>query len=381
MSETKRIPFGIPMMGREEIEAVSQILEGNILTHGPAVKEFEEKFAQYTGVKHAIALSSCTAALHLSLMALDVRPGDEVIVPSQTHVATAHAVEYCGAKPVFIDSTLDTGNADIDMIRDRITPRTKAVEIVHFIGLPLDMDKLEEAVKGIPVIEDCAVALGAEYTGKKVGSIGVSGCFSFYPIKHLSTAEGGMLTTDNDELAQFAGKMRAFGIDKSIEERKVPGIYDVKFLGNNYRMSEIKAAIGLVQMKKLDDMNERRRENYKTLRVLLEKIEGIKLFQEPGDKSTSAHYCLSILLPEGFSLSREDLVAELNKRGVGTSTYYGTPVPLMSYYSNKYGYKVGDFPNAEFIANRSIALPVGPHLDSSGMEYIAEAVKEICCKL
>ncbi|MFB0566244.1 MAG: DegT/DnrJ/EryC1/StrS family aminotransferase [Candidatus Aminicenantaceae bacterium] len=378
MKEIKKIPFGLPMIDKEEIEAVSRVLESNILTHGPAVKEFEEAFAHYLDVKNAIALSSCTAALHLSLMALDVGPGDEVIVPSQTHVATAHAVEYCGAKPVFIDATLETGNADLDMIGEKITSRTKAVEIVHFIGFPFDMKKLTAVVKNTPVVEDCAVALGAEYGGKKIGSLGISGCFSFYPIKHISTAEGGMLTTDNDEIAHFVGKARAFGIDRSIEERKVPGIYDVKYLGNNYRMSEIKAALGLVQLKKLEGMNKKRRENYSTLRKLLEEIEGIVLFKQPDKNSTSAHFCLSVMLPEDFPLSRDDFVAKLNIIGIGTSTYYGTPVPLMSYYRNKYGYKPGDFPNAEFIANRSIALPVGPHLNRSDMEYIAEAVQKIC---
>ncbi|MBA7490678.1 UDP-4-amino-4-deoxy-L-arabinose--oxoglutarate aminotransferase [subsurface metagenome] len=379
-TEMKKIPFGRPVFSGRELEEIRKVLDSGILTHGPVTRKFEEVFAGFIGTEFALAVSSCTAALHLSLMALDIGPGDEVIVPAMTHTATAHVVELCGAKPVFADVLLRTGNIDVEKIEKKITSRTRAIEVVHFLGLPGPMDEIDAIVekKNLSIIEDCALSLGALYKGRKTGSLGLTGNFSFYPIKHITTSEGGMLTTNDERIASHACRQRAFGIDRSIEERKTPGIYDVKYLGNNYRMSEIQAALGLLQMEAFQVFNKKRQNNYMKLRTLLEDIPTIEVFQELEKDLISAHYCLNIIVRENCDLSREEVVSQLNNLGVGTSVYYGRPVPLMSYYSQKYGYAPGDFPNAEFISNNSIALPVGPHLNEEDMVYIAECVKKVC---
>ena len=178
----REIPFARPFIGEAEKEAVAQVLSGHVLTHGPRCQEFEERFAELIGVKHAVTTSSCTAALHLSLMALEVGPGDEVVVPAQTHVATAHAVEHVGAKPVFVDVSRETGNLDVNTLAPAITSKTRAVFVVHYLGLPCDMDDIRSVTdgEGIAVVEDCALALGAHNSGKKAGALAAAGCFSFY---------------------------------------------------------------------------------------------------------------------------------------------------------------------------------------------------------
>lgn len=380
VNEMKTIPFGKPIISEKELQEIKKVLDSGILTHGQKVKEFEAVFAEFCGTKYAFAVNSCTAALHLTLMAIDIKPGDEVIVPAMTHTATAHVVEFCGAKPVFADISLETGNIDLNDIKNKLTAKTKAIEVVHFLGLACPMDEINLIAqeRNIPVVEDCALALGATYKGKKTGSLGISGSFSFYPIKHITTTEGGMLTTSDEKVAALAAKQRAFGIDKNIGERKIPGIYDVKYLGYNYRMSEIQAVMGLVQMQAFSDMNQKRQKNAKKLREMLQDVQGIKVMQDSGDETfVNANYCLNIVIDKEASVSRDEAVGKLNTVGVGTSVYYGTPVPLMSYYKNKYGHKAGDFPNAEKISNESIALPVGAHLDESDMEYIANAVSKV----
>ncbi|RPH52969.1 DegT/DnrJ/EryC1/StrS family aminotransferase, partial [bacterium] len=267
------IHFGRPIIGEEEKAAVLAVLGGPILTHGPLVKQFEAAFAESTGAEHAVALASCTAALHLAYFYLGLGPGDEVIVPSETHVATAHAVELCGARPVFVDSEEKTGNLDLDRVEAAITPRTRALSIVHYLGMPVEMDRVQEIARRheLFVVEDAALALGTRYKGIHAGLWGDVGCFSFYPVKHITTAEGGMLTTRRPEIAARISMVRAFGIDRNVpSERKVPGMYDVEALGFNYRMNELGAALGIEQMKRLPELLRRRRENYETLSRALE---------------------------------------------------------------------------------------------------------------
>jgi len=376
---TRKIPFGKPVFSGGELDRIKTVLDSGILTHGKLVKEFEDIFAKFIGTKYAIAVSSCTAGLHLSLMALGIKPGDEVIVPAMTHTATAHVVEFCGAKPIFADISDATGNIDPDQIVKKIGPKTRAIEVVHFLGLPCDMAKINEIArqKDIAVIEDCALALGATYKGKKAGALSLTGSFSFYPVKHIATAEGGMLTTDDEKIALSVSRQRAFGIDKSLGERKVPGVYDVVCIGNNYRMSELQAVLGISQMKDFEMMNRQRKQNYKRLREGLDGLKGIQVFQEQGSDSIGADYCLNIIINNESSLSRDEFIFKLNGLGVGTSIYYATPVPLLTCYRDKYGYKPGDFPNAEFLANNSLALPVGQHLSEDDIDYIVKTIKEI----
>lgn len=232
---TRTVKFGKPIIGQEEMDAVMEVLSGDILVHGPKAHEFEEHFAAFTGANHAISVSSCTAALHLSYFVLGIGKGDEVIVPAQSHVATAHAVELTGAKPVFVDAEPSTGNIDIDRIEANITPATKAISLVHFLGMPVDMDRIMKIAtsRNLRVVEDCALAIGTYFKGKHAGLFGDTGCFSFYPVKHFTTAEGGMILTKTPEHAHKFGRQKAFGVDRTVSERKVPGVYDVDMLGFN----------------------------------------------------------------------------------------------------------------------------------------------------
>lgn len=375
----REIPFGRPILGEEEQEAVRQVLSGHMLTHGPRCAEFESRFAKMIGVKHAITTSSCTTALHLALLAAKVGPGDEVIVPAETHVATAHTVEHCGARPVFIDVDRATGNVTAEAVEAAITPRTKAVTVVHYLGLPCDMDAVAAVAHrhGIKVIEDCALALGADYGGRKPGSLGMAGCFSFYPAKHITTLEGGMLTTDDDDVAYLVRKQRAFGYDKGLGERTVPGVYDVVMLGYNFRMSEAQAAVGLCQLDRLDDFMDKRRTNSDRLVAGLSGIDGLHCFPLADGKSKSGRYCVNAVLPENGSVDRGRIIAELNARGVGTSVHYPVALPHAAYYREKY--PVGDdaFPVARWISAQAISLPCGPHLGLDDMDYIVEQFHDI----
>jgi dTDP-4-amino-4,6-dideoxygalactose transaminase len=367
------------MIGEAERQAVLAVLEGPTLVHGPRSREFEAAFAAYTGAKHAIACSSCTAGLHLYYFARGYGPGDEVIVPAQTHTATAHAVELVGATPVFVDAEPVTGNIDLDAVEAAITERTKAISVVHYLGRTVDMTRLRAIAdrRGLPVLEDCALAIGSRLNGVHAGLLGDAGSFSFYPVKHITTAEGGMVITNDDALAAKLRLQRAFSVDRTPGERTVPGVYDVVGLGLNYRMNEIQAALGEEQLRRVDSFLAARRDNYQALSEALGQIEGLTLVQS-GDEGpfTSSHYCLSVLLDSPLAAKRLEIINGLKARGVGTSIYYPRPVPHMTYYREKYGFGPDSFPVAARLSNASIALPVGPHLTVDDMAYITNSVEE-----
>lgn len=374
----RSIPFGRPTLGDEERKAALDVLSGHVLTHGPRVKSFEAALAEYTKAPHALAVASCTAGLHLSYLHLGLGPGDEVIVPAQSHTATGHAVEYCGAKAVFVDAEPRTGNIDLSLVEEQITERTRAISVVHYLGLPVDMDRVLDIARrhGLFVVEDCALSLGATYKGIHTGLLGDVGCFSFYPVKHITTAEGGAVITRRPDVANSVGMLRAFGIDRNIvAERKVPGDYDVELLGLNYRMNEISAAIGVEQVKRLPEILARRRENYEALAKGLREIEEIELFESSHGESQSSYYCQSILLREPLARRRLEMMESLGKQGVGVSVYYPRPIPHMTYYKKKYGYDDASFPVAGRISRSSIALPVGPHVGPEDVDYIVAALK------
>jgi len=374
----RTIPFGWPVIGDEERAAVMEVLRGPVLTHGPRVKEFEAAFARFTGADHSIATASCTAALHLCYFYLGLGRGDEVIVPAQTHVATAHAVEYCGAKPVFVDSEINTGNLDLEKLEHAITENTRALSVVHYLGMPVDMDRVCKIAKkhNLFVVEDCALAIGACYKGIHLGLHGDAGCFSFYPVKHITTAEGGMLITKHARVASEIARQRAFGIDRNVvAERAIPGQYDVQGLGFNYRLNEIGAALGLEQMKRVPEFLKKRRENYEMLSRGLREIEELELFSSSHGQYQSSYYCHSVMLKEPLQKKRLEIIEYLKGHGVGTSIYYPRPVPEMTYYRNKYGYPENCCPVASRISVSSIALPVGPHVDAEDIDYILETIK------
>ncbi len=378
-STGRAIPFGFPMIGAGEREAVMEVLSGATLTHGPRVKLFEREFASYTGSPNAVATSSCASALHLAYLQLDLRPGDEVIVPAQTHVATAHAVELCGGRCVFVDSEPGTGNIDIDQLESRITPRTRAIAVVHFLGLPVDMVRVCTIARrhGLMVIEDCALAIGATLDGVHVGLFGDAGCFSFYPAKHITTGEGGMIISRSDDLAARAARQRAFGIDRNIvADRQLPGVYDVQELGTNYRMSEVEAAMGIEQLRRLPGFLAARAANHAALAAGVRDIDEIECFTSSHGRFSSAHYCLSLLLKPRLAAGRSEIVRRLTERGVGVSIYYPSPVPHMSYYRCKYSTGASAFPVARRISESSVALPVGPHVQPDDIRHIVASIKD-----
>lgn len=376
-----QIPFGKPLIGPEEREAVAAVLDGTTLTHGPRVQEFERSFADFTGAPHAIATATCMASLHLAYLYLELGPGDEVLVPAQTHVAMAHAVEVCGAKPVFVDAEPETGGIDLDHAASLITPATKAISVVHYLGLPVDMDRVLELARAndLFVVEDCAIALGAAYRDTHVGLLGDIGCFSFYPVKHITTGEGGMVITRHEDVAERVSKQRAFGIDKSVlADRRHTAAYEIEYAGLNYRMGEIGAAMGVEQMKRLPGFLEARAENFAALETGLASIENIRVLRTGGDElRTSSHYCLVAMLPDDLVDRRTEIIDALKEKGVGTSVYYPKALPDTNYYSATYGYAPGSCPVATQISTGSIAFTVGPHLQRGDVEMMVGAVEEV----
>lgn len=371
-------PFGRPLIGQEEIEAVISVLQGPQLVHGPRATQFEEDFADFCRGGAAVSVSSCTAGLHLAYFDLGLGPGDEVIVPAQTHVATAHAVEFTGASCVFVEADGRTGNVDPEAVAAAVTERTRAISVVHYLGLPADMPAINAiaAKHGLTVVEDCALALGSWLDGVHCGLLGDLGAFSFYPVKHITTAEGGMVLTRDAETAARIGRKKAFGVDRTHSERSVPGVYDVTMLGFNYRMNELAAALGIEQIKKAEGFLKARAENTKVLREALAEIDEVDLLWAGDARFVSSHYCTAAILKDAVAPRRFEIVGQLKQAGIGTSVYYPRAVPQMTYYREKYGHPAGAFPQAERISDQSIALSVGPHLDGGDMLAIAAALKD-----
>jgi perosamine synthetase len=375
----RKIDFARPMLDDDTREAVMRVLSGTMLVHGSVTHEFETKFAARAGVKHAITVSSCTAGLHLGLFVQDIGTGDRVAVPALTHVATAHAAAYCGADPLFVEVEADTGNLDAAALDDALgrEENVKAVTVVHFLGLPCEMDRINAigARAGAFVMEDCAIALDATYGGRKAGGLGRLGCFSFYPTKHITTIEGGMVTTNDDALAATIRARRAFGYDRGLGERPRPGIYDVNALGYNYRMNEVEAAVGLTQLARLDEWQVARARNFAALKSALSDVDEVTVFESVKGKARSTHFCLNAVLPRDGSVSRDLVIDHLISRGVGTSVHYPKALPLMTYYRQRYGYRPGQFPVAEWLGDYSISLPVGPHITPDDIDYIAQEMR------
>ena len=373
-----------PMINELEKDAVLNVMDGSILVHGPVATQFENKFASFTNAPNAVSVSSCTAGMHLIYFALGYGPGDEVIVPAQTHIATAHAVELTGAKPVFVDSEKDTGNINIEAIEAAINSKTKAIAVVHYLGVPVDMPKVVQIAKkyNLFLLEDCALAPGAKIDNIHVGLHGDAGVFSFYPVKHFTTAEGGMIILKDENLSKKLKLIKAFGVNRTHGERKIPGVYDTIALGFNYRMSEIHAAIGVVQLDKLPGFLKIRKNNFKALESNLKDIRGLSILPQPSDDHLeSCHYCLGVLIDEDNSSKRSEIINLLSEQGIGSSVYYPQPVPRMSYYKEKYGYDKKKYINASRISDGMLALPVGPHLNLEDMEIIAEGLKNCMKKI
>ncbi len=381
--QVRDIPFGRPWITEEDRQAVMEVLQGPILTHGPQGKAFEAEFAEFMGEDvHCLTVSSCMAALHLAYLHFGIGPGDDVIVPAQTHTATAHAVEWVGATPVFVDCEPATANVTAKSVAAAVTPRTKAISVVHFVGIPCDMPGIMRVAEhhGLKVIEDCALALGARWQGKHVGLFGDAGCFSFYPVKHITTGEGGMFITRHEGVARGVRELRAFGIDRTHTERSLPGMYDVPVLGLNYRMSELQAALGRNQLSRIGEILGKRKSNFETLRARMNELERVHVLDAAEGDAQSSHYCLTLVLEGELRSRRSEIQGRLREAGVGTSIYYPHPVPRMTYYREKYGYDSAGYPYASEISDGSVSFPVGPHVHEKDVSYMADVIRQVLGK-
>ncbi len=373
-----KVPFGRPDISKKEIKAVVNVLKNPILAHGPLSHKFEKLFLKYTGSKFATTVSSCTAGMHLFYLANKIKTGDEVIVTSQSHVSTAHAISLTGAKPIFVDCNEFNGTIDINEIKKKISKKTKAISIVHHLGNPADMMAVNKIAKKYKlfVLEDCATALGAKIGKKHVGNFGDAGVFSFYPIKHITTGEGGIIISNNKKLISKINMLKAFGVDKSFLKRRIPGEYDAKYLGLNYRMNEISAAIGIEQINRFSKFLNVRKKNYNYLLSKIDEKKTFSIVEFDNKPFFGSYYCLCLVINDK-SINRLDIINKLNQNGIGTSIYYPKPIPEMSFYKKRYGYSSFKFKNAEKFSYRSIALPIGTHLKKKDLNLIANSINKV----
>ena len=359
------IPIAKPTIDAEEISAVAAVLKSGNIAQGKKVAEFEEAFAESIGTKYAIAVNSGTAALDIALLAHGIGEGDEVITSPFTFISTANSILFTGAKPVFADIEEETFNINPDSIAEKITPRTKAIMPVHLYGQPCDMGRIIEIAKrhGLVVIEDACQAHGAEFDRKKVGSFS-TGCFSFYPTKNMTTGEGGMITTNDTDIAQKARMIRNHGQ----KER-----YLHEILGYNYRMTDIAAAIGICQLRKLEQFNSKRIKNAK---ILTEGLEGIKGLIPPHIEPNSKHvfHQYTVRVREEFGLSRDEVKEKLKEKDIMTEIYYPLPIHKQPLYK-KLGYN-DHLPNSEQAAREVLSLPVHPRLRAAELKTIVRALSE-----
>jgi dTDP-4-amino-4,6-dideoxygalactose transaminase len=374
-----KIPFCPPDICKQDKESVLNVFDSQWLTGGSKTLEFEKNFAKYLGMRNAIAVNSCTAALHLAMRALNVRKGDEVIVPTMTFAATANAPIFCGGIPVFADIDENTLNISVESIKKKLTNKTLAIIIVHLAGMPCEMDEIMELAdeNGLKVVEDCAHSLGASYHGKQTGSFGVMSCFSFYPTKSITTGEGGMLVTDDNVLAKKVRLMRSHGITREAFERQDTNSwkYDVTDLGYNFRMPEMSAALGVSQLSRLDEMNDKREKIAKFYTKRLANVKGIEVPYQPAGRISSYHL-YTIRVKKEYGMSRDELFKRLAERGIECSVHY-TPLHLLGFYRNEFGAKRGDFPIAEKAYEEIISLPLHSGLLPWQMEYIANQVEAL----
>lgn len=363
-----KVSIAKPIIGEEEIENVVEVLKSGMIAQGPKVAEFEEKFAKWVGAKYAVATNSGTAALHVALLSCGIRPGDEVITTPFTFIATGNAIVYTGATPVFADIDLETYNIDPDTIEDLITDKTKAILPVQLYGQSADMDKIREIAKkhDLLVIEDAAQAHGAMYNDEKVGNMGDMACFSFYPTKNMTTSEGGMITTNNKELAEKARVFRAHGSNIKYKHDEI---------GYNFRSSDIAAAIGLAQLDKIDEFNEKRINNANYLNEGLKNVEGVITPASPENRKHVYHQ-YTIRVTKG---NRDDWVDILTENGIGSGIHY--PIPLYNQPIYKELGFTGSAPNAELAADTVISLPVHPSLSKEDLDLVIEAVKDASDKI
>jgi dTDP-4-amino-4,6-dideoxygalactose transaminase len=380
-AEARNVPFYRPDIGDEEIAAVVQTLRSGWLTVGPKTQEFEQAFARAIGAAVAVAVSSCTAALHLALDALDLQPGDEVITSTLTFTATAAAVVHAGARPVLVDCTPDTMNIDPADVARKITARTRALLPVHYAGHPAPMDELIAIARQhhLMVIEDAAHALPAHYRGRTIGTIGDVTAFSFYATKNLCTGEGGMLTLADGPLAERLRTRRLHGMSRDAWKRySAEGSwrYDVSYPGFKYNMTDVAAALGLVQLRRLPALHRRRQHLAALYSELLSDVPQLQLPVTHEDVEHGWHLYIVRVRPERLRIDRDALIELLKAEGVGAGVHF-IPLHLHSYYRDAYGYRPEHFPVASGAANTILSLPFFTLMSDDDVRYVAASLRRI----
>lgn len=374
------LAYGRQNIDDKDIEAVIKVLKGDYLTTGPFVKEFEEKVANYVGAKYAVAVSNGTAALHMACFVAGIKEGDEVIVSPMTFAASANAVLYCGGIPVFVDIDFLTYNIDPDRIEEKITNKTKAIIPVDFSGQAVDMDRIKEIADkhGLIIIEDAAHALGSEYKGRKVGSQADMVEFSFHPVKPITTAEGGIVTTNKEDLYRKMMIFRSHGITRDHEvlnENHGPWYYEQQFLGYNYRLTDVQSALGTSQMSKIDEFIARRREIVKQYNEAFKNLKEILTPFEADFSNSGWHIYVIKVKPELLTVTRKEIFEALQAENIGVNVHY-LPVYLHPYYRDL-GYKKGLCPNAEELYENMITLPLFPSMTNKDVKDVIDAVGKV----
>lgn len=381
------IKFGNPLVQNDTLGSIAKIIDSGIFVHGDYTKEFEKEFGKVFGYDNCATVSSATAGLHLAAVILAKKYGatddrNEVLCPAMTHVATINAIELAGMRPIFVDCEDTTGNVDVDSLISMISERTIGVSVVHFNGEPALISEVSKVCnqKNIFLIEDCAIALGAKLADVPVGLIGNVGVFSFHPVKQMTTGEGGMVVSNDVTLIEEINLMKAFGVDRSFSERKIPGMYDVVRAGFNYRMAEIPAAIGLSQLKSITEFLDARKNNFAIAKRYLSDINGIEIHNSNMSTGRS-FYVLPIIITDVDRSKRDQLIKSLLENGIQTSIYYPHPIPRLQYYQKKYKGNPNDFPGACRIADRSVAIPIAPHIKGSDLSFLSKKIKELMSEL
>ncbi len=371
----KRIEFFHHDIDEKDIERVNSVLRSIFLTTGKEVEEFEQKFSHYIGKSYTVGLTSCTAALHLSLIALGIGPGDEVITTPMSFCATANAILHAGARPVFVDIEEETGNLNAALIESAITERTKAIMPVHLYGQMCDMKRIKEIAEqyNLKIIEDAAHAIEASRNGIRVGQLSDTVCFSFYATKNITSGEGGAISTDNEALADAIIMLRLHGIDRGATDRYTRHYqhWDMPLLGWKYNMDNIQAALLIGQLERIEDLWQKRDKLWKLYEEELGAVKDIRLLKTLLDLRHARHLFTILVSPE----KRDSLLWALQDRGIGVAVNY-RPIHLLRYYRETFGHRERDYPAAEDIGRSTISLPLYPSLKEEDVSYIVKVLKE-----
>jgi len=371
----KKIEFFQHSIDERDIERVNRVLRSIFLTTGKEVEEFEQTFSEYVNMKYTVGITSCTAALHLSLISLGIGPGDEVITTPMSFCATSNAILHAGAKPVFVDAEEETGNLNAELIESAITEKTKAIVPVHLYGQMCDMKAIKAIAKkyNLYIIEDAAHAIEASRDGIGVGELSDTVCFSFYATKNITSGEGGAVSTNSEVLADTVRMLRLHGIDKGAADRYT-GRYkhwDMPLLGWKYNMDNIQAALLIGQLKRIEDLWQKRDKLWKFYEDELRSIKGARLLKTLAGVRHARHLFTVLVPPQ----KRDSLLWALQEHNVGVAVNY-RPIHLLKYYRNTFGYSEGDYPVAEAVGKSTISLPLYPALNESDVIYIANIIKE-----